>query len=216
MKTEYLKEIDNSVAIGRFITAYFKDYITENSEYFWSIQLILRSKDNAELTRLLNKNGGNTNRPFLELFIHNEEELNNKMELIRRICDATGARAYINLTPKSYKKVARQALYKITDAVCSDNWKAAKRAYWSATGSTLGEKKLFLLDIDTYEGEDVAEVAKTLETIFDSEVILLSLPTKGGWHLICKPFDTMKFGKEWPGIKVLKNTPTLLYFNYTL
>lgn len=201
-----MNAIDNSVEIGYILETFFEDYIGKKEEYFWHIQLMIRYKDNPELVHALNKNKGNTNKPFMEIFVHSPEQLKNQMPFIRRICDSVGARAYMNIAPKSYKKVAKEAMHKTTDAILTENWRAARRAYWSATGSSTGEKKVFIVDIDDKNSNIPYRLMKEWNDRW-----IDCLETKNGYHVLLKPCNIKELSDEFPGLDIHKNNPTILY-----
>ena len=214
--------VNNFKAIANFIKENFFEYMTYSTDsscivkYFWHIQLMIRYKDNPDMVSELNKNKGNTNRSFMDMYIHSDHELLKNEEFIKRICESVGARAYINLSPKSYQKAAKNAMINMTDAICTENWRRAKKSYISAVAKA-NDKKLFMIDFDSKEKwllDSVIEcVNKTKEKNDTREKIVLDvLPTKNGYHIICEPFNVDKLMMMDENLDVKKEALTLLYY----
>lgn len=209
-------EVNNFDKIIKFIKDYYWSYCC-SPDYFWHIQLLLRHKDNPEIVNTLNKNKGNTNRSFMEVFIDNADHLKTNQELITKICSSVGARAYIHLCPKSYQKAARGGMINMTDAICTENWMAARISYKSAVAKA-GVQKLFILDYDSKNPDMLKDIYEAVEKTKHKndtrkELVLDTLPTKNGFHIICQPFDVGRFIKPVEDIEIKKDALTLLYFN---
>ena len=151
-----------------------------------------------------------------------------KWKEITTLCKLHQARAYINLTSRSFKRTAFHTLKKITDCILNDDFKAVRKAYDSCCGSySIGEKR-WIVDIDEQEISPlmIAHIEYECDPIskFESDFlgfgvdfnskILAKIPTKSGWHLITKPFNLQQFKQQYSNIEVQKNNPTLLYFEY--
>ena len=215
-------EVNNFKAIADFIHDNFFEYMTYSTDssyiaqYFWHIQIMIRYKDNPELVESLNKNKGNTNRSFMDLYIHSDRELLKNEEFIKRICESVGARAYINLSPKSYQKAAKNAMMNITDAICTENWRRARTAFKSAVAKA-NDKKLFMVDFDEKDqwlldgAIECVNKAKEKNDTRD-KIVLEVLPTKNGYHIICLPFNVDKLMMMDENLDIKKDALTLLYF----
>lgn len=206
--------VDNFDKIARFIEKNFWNYCC-NEDYFWHAQIMIRHKDNPTLVNTLNKNKGNTNRSFMDIYLSSGIHLRQNRELITKICESVGARCYINLSPKCYRKAAKQAMINMTDAICTDNWKAARTAYKSATAKA-NVKKLFMIDYDSKDDTELYEIRNAVEESKNpndtrKELVLETLPTKNGFHIICEPFDInrLKYDGE---LDIKKDALTLLYY----
>lgn len=209
-------EVDNFDQVIKFIRENYWTYCC-NSNYFWHIQLIIRHKDNPEIVNTLNKNKGNANRSFMEVFISSDSHLRDNRELISKICSSVGARAYIHLCPKSYQKAARGSMINMTDAICTENWMAARTSYKS-TVAKAGVEKLFILDYDSKDADKLEIICQEVENTKHKndtreKLVLDILPTKNGFHIITKPFDVGRFVSPVEDLEVKKDALTLLYFN---
>lgn len=93
-----MKKIDNSEEIKKILK-----FLPEK-EIYYQIQIIKRKKDKG------NENLDRSEIKLLDVYIRSIEEFDNKMELVRVICDNMNARAYISLIPRSGKKLLKVIL----------------------------------------------------------------------------------------------------------
>ena len=214
--------VNNFKAIANLIHDNFFEYMTYTGDssyvvkYFWHIQLMIRYKDNPEMVSTLNKNKGNTNRSFMDLYIHSDNELLKNEEFIKRICESVGARAYINLCPKSYQTSAKNAMMNMADAICTENWRRAKTAFKSAVAKS-NDKRLFMVDYDEKDELELNLIKEAIEATKNSKdtrknLVIETLPTKNGYHIICQPFDIGALSQPFQNLDIKKDALTLLYF----
>lgn len=214
--------VNNFDKIASLIKENFFEYMSYSGDssyivkYFWHIQLMIRYKDNPELVENLNKNKGNTNRSFMDVFVHSDKELLKNEEFISRICESIGARAYINLCPKSYQKAAKETMINMTDAICTENWRRAKTAFKSAAAKA-NDKKLFMVDYDEKNELELNMIKEAIEATKNSKdtrknIVIETLPTKNGYHIICKPFDVGALNPIFQNLDIKKDPLTLLYY----
>jgi hypothetical protein len=87
----------------------------------------------------------------------------------------------------------------------------------SVVGQIKTQEKRWIVDIDIKDlffAEDVAQFINTLKP--EGAKIETAIPTKNGYHLITKRFDTMQFKNQFPDIDIQKKNPTLLYLPNSL
>ena len=180
----------------------------ESSDDFYFLQLIKRKKENPEL--------GSNNVVVKSYYITSVDQLNDRMNEIITICNFNNARAYINLNKRSFEQVGFQMLKKVTDCILNKDYKSVRNAYDSVCGlfHNEGEKK-WIVDIDT---EDFSQVQRIGDIIYEIPPIgikvITCIPTKNGYHLISKPFDTSKWSDYFTSAlypDIHKNNPTILY-----
>ena len=156
-----------------------------------------------------------------DYYIKSGEHLLNKWEEITKMADTFQARVYVNISPVSLTKTAISLLRKITDTFEYEQWNKLPHSFRSVISNEKGILKRFIVDFDSPDYEIFLEMKSYFEEYFPESKIEEIIPTKSGWHMICTPFDTGLFG-EWitwgykqKGIvvDVLKNQPTLLYYN---
>lgn len=202
-----------------------KEYYRNNYEvllpYFKNIPefhviriiVIQRKKDIEDL--------GKSENLIKDYYIRSKEHLDSKWKEIVTLADAFKARVYVNISPISLKESALALSDKITDTFRQNQWTRLPHAFRAVTSSEKGILKRFIIDFDSDNKEMFNEV-KSLIRYYFKEVIETEVRTKSGWHLICFPFDRIKFNKvitkpfyEDDNIVVdaLYNQPTLLYYN---
>ena len=194
----------------------FKSVMTFNNEdEFYFVQILIRGKDGHTEPGV---NGNNKNRLIKFYTVKSVEHLERLKPEIISICNAVNARAYIHPTKRSFNEVADECLRATTEMyLCRDNHVGLKGVYSTACGkSYISKDKKFVIDLDD---EDVSKAAQIVEYIefhcepFGTVKYQYRVPTLHGIHIITSPFNTQKFGLEFPNIDVHKNNPTLLYYN---
>lgn len=198
--------IDNFSIIKPFLTF-------ENEHEFYEIMILERKKDKKEVG-----NEHQSVRLIKNYCIENIQYFERKENEIKTLCDMFGARAYINLSVKNHEKVAYEILLKLSVALKSRQFNQ-KNIFESAAGSSHSDRPVWVIDIDGNANLDMIKdfINKTQPI---GEKILLTLPTKNGFHFITKRFDAKVFNdyfhnltNEDFSVEIKKNNPTLLYLN---
>lgn len=193
---------------------------------FYFLQLLQRKKDGCNVP-----NGSDNQRRLVrDYHVTNASQLDEWHDEIIRLCNETGARAYIRLNKRNYRTIAM--------AYAQETLEKARKG--EEFGNTYGEinsvigrypeghkeDKTWLVDIDDY-GPDSSLVNMVMCIIrehcapYDNESnkkIVAVIPTRTGTHLITKPFNLQEFnnfkGISLPQvgeIDVKKDNPTVLY-----
>lgn len=180
-----------------------KSILTFDEDTFYFLQIIKRRKENPTLEKDC--------KVIKSYYVGSLDYLNKKLGEIIELCKIFNARAYINLTPRSYKKVAFLSLKKYSDLICSDNYKPVKDVFNSACGESYTEPKRWVIDIDNIN--DYPIILEELRKINVS--ILIQVPTINGIHLIVSPFNSKLIEPVMciTNMEIHKNNPTLLYYN---
>lgn len=180
-----------------------KTLLTFNScDEFYFLQILKRRKENPEI--------GSNSTIIKTYYISSINYLTEKEEEIKTLCKLYNARAYINLTSRSYERIAFHNLKKITDCIMNKDFKSIKNSYDSVCGSYGFGEKRWVVDIDGKLNSYIEIEINMIEPKGDK--ILAVIPTLNGVHLITKPFNLQKFKELYPLIDVHKNNPTLLYY----
>ena len=194
----------------------FKSVMKFDSEDdFYFVQILIRGKDGHTEQGV---NGNNKNRLIKIYTIKSAEHLSRVEDEIKAICHAVNARAYIHPSRRSFREVANEMFRNFTQTFLSHNDIGLKGCYSTACGKSFVTKhKLYVIDLDGEfaEPNKLNEIAQFIEEEcepFDTLKLQYIVPTAHGEHLICKPFNTAKFGQKYPEVDVHKNNPTLLYF----
>lgn len=184
-----------------------------NDDIYYHLQILRRGKDHPELPA--------ANRVIKAYFICNLENLDYIIEQeIKDLCKFFGARAYINLAPKSIKKTTMLQIKYLTQRTYEGDFKKIWKSWDTCAGEIKGEESRWIVDID--EPVDKITISEFIEYQCDPIVrsftegiiptkIITEIPTKNRIHLITTPFNLQQFEEKYPDIDVHKNNPTLLY-----
>lgn len=206
--------IDNSGLCKKLIT------FTYDDNKFCHCQIVQRAKDHPE-----KKVGEHAIKTY---FVRSAEHLEQLMPEIKLICDFYKARAYINLSPKSFEKMQKELLIRYANNVSKNIIQNPRRVLNSVAGEMQGDPKIWLVDIDDMSmSEDIKSSLmkiytdmfskKGLKTALLAESLakiqfIAEVPTVQGCHLLCSPFNLMAFSQKFPDVMVHKNSMgTLLY-----
>ena len=123
-----------------------------------------------------------------------------------------GARAYINLAPKSIKKTTMLQLKYLAQRAYERDFKKIWKSWNTCAGEIKGEEPRWVVDIDEkIAWGNIMDFIDTLEPYSKDTKFITNIPTKSGWHIITTPFNLQQFKEVYPDIDVHKNNPTLLY-----
>jgi hypothetical protein len=176
-----------------------------NDDIYYHLQVIRRGKDHPELPA--------ANRVIKSYFIIDINDLDFYEQEIKNLCKLFGARAYINLAPKSIKKTTMLQLKYLAQRAYEGDFKKIWRSWNTCAGEIKGEEPRWVVDIDKQLSEE--EYNRFLKYLTYLEPlgnkVIVKIPTKNGIHLITKPFNIQQFKEQCPDIDVHKNNPTLLY-----
>lgn len=160
-----------------------------NEDTFYKIEIIVRRKDNPDLT-------SNT-KLVKTYYITDKEKLERVFEKeIKPICDALNARASFYLNKRSFEKTAFASLKQTVDCIMTHDYKAVKRAYNSACGKTCngGDGKRWLFDVDEKDEEIVNLIKEIVDEVGGK--VYASVPTKHGYHVITSVFNLQDYKHE--------------------
>ena len=183
-----------------------------NDDIYYHLQILRRGKDHPELPA--------ANRVIKSYFICSLESLDYVEDEIKKLCEFFGARAYINLAPKSIKKTTMLQLKYLAQRAYEGDFKKIWKSWNTCAGEIKGEKSRWVVDIDNFNfnieklDEDLKHIQPYSYSPTDWDVpskIIEKVPTKNGCHLITTPFNLQQFKEKYPDIDVHKNNPTLLY-----
>lgn len=183
-----------------------------NDDIYYHLQILRRGKDHPELPA--------ANRVIKHYFICSLEGLDKLEDEIKKLCEFFGARAYINLAPKSIKKTTLLQLKYLTQRTYEGDFKKIWKSWNTCAEEIKGEESRWVVDID--EPVDKIIISEFIEYQCDPIVhsftegiiptkIITKIPTKNGYHIITTPFNLQQFKEKYPDIDVHKNNPTLLY-----
>ena len=185
-----------------------KEFLNFNEGEFYFLQILKRKKENPEQT-------GNS-KVIKTYYISNFEYLNSIEEEVKSLCHFFNARAYIGLNRRNSKKVALYMLKEVTDLILNEQYDAVKNAYNTCCGQYTVGDKIWIVDIDDKSDSIVNKFTTAInqcQSGYD-QIILGTLPTINGWHLLTRPFNLKQlkpFLSIYPA-DIHKNNQTLLYY----
>lgn len=201
-----------------------------DEDTFYQLQIIRRGKDHPNMP--------SANRTIHSYFIDHEGKLMKLKDEIVKLCELFGARAYINLNPRSYRKCTIQVISDMAHRVNEGDFKKIYKVWNTVCGYLKPDRETakWIVDIDfplMQKTDEVIidELCKIWAEMFNRKnknqqissedikfakniknFIYAKIPTKGGYHLITRPFDIQKFNEIFENkIDVHKNNPTILY-----
>lgn len=193
--------IDNFEQIKKLLT-----FVSEDEFYF--VQILQRKKDNPE--GYMGSN--NSSRLIKAYYIDSIERLEKYKGEMIKLAELFNARVGINLNKRSYYKTAFNTLKHMAEQMHNKQFKYLQRAWNTSCGVHNGGDKIWLLDIDTKNMDYINNMQTFVQTQKpDGSKVIDLIPSKNGFHLITKGFDTRAFIKEYPEIEIHKNNPTNLY-----
>lgn len=192
----------------------------KKDDSFYFIQILQRKKDNPSL-RMSGSN--NNSRTIKTYYINSIDKLDLYWEEMVKLADLFNARVSINLNPRSFEKAAFQVMSKIAHQMENKDFYNIRNAYNSVLGNYHAEiDKRWLVDIDKDNIKEVEQIKEHIQLIQQVDyakrvqkyisapkVILATIPTKNGCHLITQSFNLSDF--QYKNIEIHKNNPTLLY-----
>lgn len=187
----------------------------EGDDTFYLLQIISRKKENPKLV--------GKNKIHKSYFIRNIKYLCDRMHEIKSLCNTYNARAYINLNPKSFKRMVLDSFSEMSLMVQNETYHKIVSLPETLAGKQVARKgcKKWLLDIDIPHEEFTSDDALNLVDALDEcepigNKIIDTIITAHGFHVITKPFNLNKFEsyRKTHDIVVHKNNPTILYHNY--
>ena len=180
-------------------------------DYFYFIQIIQRKKENAVL--------GSSNRIIRSYNIDSLEKFDKNIDEIITLCNTFNARAYIHMNRRKWSKIALECLRHNAELIANEQYEGIKSSLETVIGRNNGESsanKTWIIDIDTHDFSITQKIERLIDNIEPiGSKLLYTLPTKNGFHMITKPFNSAEFDKymqlqgDTPDIH--KDNPTILY-----
>ena len=183
----------------------FMDF-SDPSKFYLAL-VVQRKKDNPELDR--------SERIIKNYMIPSLEKLEYVREEMETLCRVFNARVYLYINRRSFKNTQKSMAKVLIDQICAGSVSNLNHLFDSCAASHGCGDKFWIIDVDLPKKPDVCssdsymrlendvkmKLFDDLETLKpelpDGERrVQLVLPTKNGFHIVTKPFDT----REWPNI----------------
>ena len=196
--------IDNFLNINHI---FFNQKEELQSDYFYHLQIIQRKKDIEGL--------GCNNILLKAIIIDDDHPLDKFKDDIIKMCELYQARAYINIGPKSKKKVAVQMLQDLAQCFAKNDFNYTKRLWNTAAGTVSPFLKRWIIDCDITDEFTMEDRQNVIDIVYESSPVGYKMigvvPTLHGYHVITTPFDIRRLKDEYPSIDIHRNNPTVLY-----
>ena len=183
---------------------------------FYMLYVFKRNKDLPEGER----NNHQSVRTIKTYCIESIEHLDRHYDEIKQLCEMFKARAYIHVQKQNHAEVSLNMLADLAIRIKNGSHNQ-KGLFDSTVGQIKTNEKRWIVDIDTKDEIIVHRVAHIIDQVKpEGPKLITCIPTKNGYHLITKRFDTMEFSKymklqgDVPDIQ--KKNPTLLYYPESL
>lgn len=188
----------------------------DNEGDFYMLYVFKRKKDQPEGE----KDNHQSVRTIRTYCIKSIEQLEKRYDEIMMMCEVFKARAYIHVAKQNHRDVSLEMLTALAQRI-RDGQHEQQGLFDSVVGQIKTYEKRWIVDVDMND-INVADKIKHIINVCQPEgdKIEAVIPTKNGYHLITKRFDTQTFTKmmslqgDVPDIQ--KKNPTLLYYPESL
>lgn len=137
---------------------------------------------------------------------------------VKKLSDATGARAYILVNRRSYEKCCLNILKDTVQLIQDHNYQHFPKLISTVVGRYADEpNKCWIVDLDGVSPEreqEIKDYIDSIEPYIVGSKIKWENKTLNGKHLITSSFNVQKFSQKFPDIDIHKDNPTLLYFRH--
>ena len=130
------------------------------------------------------------------------------------LCKLFGARAYINLGKRSFRKCTMMCISDMAKRAYDEDFKKIYKVWNTVVGAVKSAEPRWVIDLDDYtlgQVNPLIPFINSLKPLDIKDKIIATIPTKSGYHLITTSFDLLNFRNKYPNIDVHKNNPTILY-----
>ena len=179
---------------------------------FYMLYVFKRKKDQTEDER----DNHQSVRTIKTYCIESIDHLERRYDEIIQLCEMFKARAYIHVQKQNHFDVSLHMMVSLAQRIQNEQHNQ-KGLFDSVVGQIKTQEKRWIVDIDIKDlffAEDVAQFINALKP--EGAKIETAIPTKNGYHLISKRFDTVQFKNQFPDIDIQKKNPTLLYLPNSL
>ena len=179
---------------------------------FYMLYVFKRKKDQPEAE----SSNHQSVRTVKSYCIESLDHLDKRYEEIKHLCEVFKARAYIHVQRQNHRDVSLDMIATLAQKI-KDNQHNQKNLFDSVVGSIKTYEKRWIVDIDSKDPDDVFTAKLLINSLEpEGDKIETTIPTKSGYHLITKRFDSLKFEEILPDIDIQRKNPTLLYFPNSL
>ena len=179
----------------------------EDEDDFYMLYVFKRKKDQS--TDKANHQSVRTIRSYC---IKSIEQLEERYDEIKMLCEVFKARAYIHVQKQSHKDVSLDMLVTLAERIKCGQHKQ-QGLFDTVVGQLKTLEKRWIVDIDTLDRDEMIRTARVINVTRPlGDKVLEVIPTKNGYHLITERFDVEQFRNACPDVDIQKKNPTLLYY----
>lgn len=199
----------------------------DDEDDFYMLYVFKRKKDQS--TDKANHQSVRTIRSYC---IKSVEQLEERYDEIKMLCEVFKARAYMHIQKQSHKDVSLDMMVMLAERIKCGQHKQ-QGLFDTVVGQIKTNEKRWIVDIDTKDDSIVESIINNIDnckpirsrafvTTYSGGTVNYSLdiitkviqkiPTKSGYHLITEKFDVVEFKKHHPDVGIQKKNPTLLYY----
>lgn len=181
---------------------------------FYFLQVIRRKKDQID------KENYKSVTVLKTFYIETLEDYLKFKPIIKDICAANNARAYIHLGRRDYEECALMMNYELSVLLRNKQYDHLQSLYETVVGKARGRGPCWVIDIDSKDWTIVDFIAEAIDKCDRKaelpSAIVTSIPTLNGYHLITHPFNRKQFEpyQIMHNIDVHTNNPTLLFLDF--
>lgn len=174
---------------------------------FYMLYVFKRKKDQPQEER----SNHQSVRAIKTYCIESMAHLESRLEEIKGLCEFFKARAYIHVQGQNHFDVSLNMMVTLAQRIQAGNYNQ-KGLFDSVVGQIKTQEKRWVVDIDTRDPSHIEEVTQFIQGLRPGGgLVLATIPTKAGVHLVTERFDTRVFSQKYPHIDIQKKNPTVLY-----
>jgi hypothetical protein len=188
----------------------------DNEGDFYMLYVFKRKKDQPEGER----DNHQSVRTIRSYCIKSIEQLEKRYDEIMMLCEVFKARAYIHVQKQNHKDVSLEMMVALAQKI-RDGQHEQQGLFDSVVGQLKTHEKRWIVDVDDKNTKSLVRITELIHAIEPKgDKLEAVIPTKNGYHLITKRFNTQEFTKymslqgDVPDIQ--KKNPTLLYYPNSL
>ena len=184
----------------------------DNEGDFYMLYVFKRKKDQPEGE----KDNHQSVRTIKSYCVTSIEYLEKRYDEIIQLCEMFKARAYIHVVKQNHMDVSLNMITEIVTRIQSGQINQ-QHVFDSVVGQIKTQEKRWIIDIDDKNVRGLVPITSFIHSLRpEGDKLEACIPTRNGYHLITKRFDTQMFKKEFPSIDIQKKNPTLLYYPNSL
>ena len=179
----------------------------DDEDDFYMLYVFKRKKDQS--TDKANHQSVRTIRSYC---IKSIEQLEERYDEIKMLCEVFKARAYMHIQKQNHKDVSLDMMVTLAERIKCGQHKQ-QGLFDTVVGQMKTYEKRWIVDIDDTDINYMMGVRHTINMCRPvGEKIQAYINTKNGYHLITERFDVQEFKKYYPDVDIQKKNPTLLYY----